>query len=159
MIRVIGNRAHALMSVNYFALLATLGSTLALLVIPDIGFVMPASSREWILLILLGVLGFILQFLLTAGLQLDRTSKATSMLYTQILFALAFDWGIWGVVPGIWSLVGGGIVVVSTFWSAVQKVEAVAEKKSVGIDEESALLGAETQGVDEVGQRRDGTRS
>jgi drug/metabolite transporter (DMT)-like permease len=83
MIRVIGNRGHALISVNYFAVLGTVGSTIALLVIPGIGFTMPQGAREWILLTLLGVLGFVLQFLLTAGLQLDKSSKATSMLYTE----------------------------------------------------------------------------
>jgi drug/metabolite transporter (DMT)-like permease len=140
MIRVIGNRAHALMSVNYFALLATVGSTIALLAIPSIGFRMPQSAREWILLIAMGILGFILQFLLTAGLQLDKSSKATSMLYVQIIFALAFDWGIWGVIPGAWSMFGGFIVICSTLWSALQKPHTKVDKK-VEPDEESALLG------------------
>jgi drug/metabolite transporter (DMT)-like permease len=140
-IRVIGNRAHALMSVNYFALLATIGSTVALLVIPGIGFQKPQSAREWILLVSMGVLGFILQFLLTAGLQLDKSSKATSMLYVQIIFALAFDWGIWGVIPGAWSMFGGAVVICSTLWSALQKPSGKVEKK-IEPDEESALLGS-----------------
>jgi drug/metabolite transporter (DMT)-like permease len=55
MIRVIGNRGHALISVNYFAVLGTVGSMIALLVIPGIGFTMPQGAREWILLTLLGV--------------------------------------------------------------------------------------------------------
>ncbi|RFU27815.1 hypothetical protein B7463_g8512, partial [Scytalidium lignicola] len=121
MIRVIGNRAHALISVNYFAALGTFGSAAALLIIPGIGFTMPQSHREWILLLLLGILGFVLQFLLTAGLQLDKSSKATSMLYSQVLFALGFDWAIWGVLPGRWSIFGGAIVIASTLWSALQK--------------------------------------
>jgi drug/metabolite transporter (DMT)-like permease len=150
MIRVIGDRAHALMSVNYFALLATLGSAIALLAIPGIGFRTPAHPREWILLIAMGVFGFVLQFLLTAGLQLDKSSKATSMLYVQIIFALGFDWGIWGVVPGMWSMFGGVVVIASTLWSALQKPRAVAEKKSSEIDEESALLGADTEGAGSV---------
>jgi drug/metabolite transporter (DMT)-like permease len=152
MIRVIGNRAHALMSVNYFALLATLGSVIALLAIPGIGFRMPQSAREWILLIAMGVLGFILQFLLTAGLQLDKSSKATSMLYVQVIFALAFDSGIWGVIPGVWSMFGGVIVICSTLWSALQKPHAKAEKK-VEPDEESALLGAATEENEAVVRR------
>ncbi|KAH7085206.1 hypothetical protein BKA63DRAFT_13321 [Paraphoma chrysanthemicola] len=142
-IRVIGNRAHALMSVNYFALLATVGSSIALLVIPGIGFRMPQAPREWILLVTMGVLGFVLQFLLTAGLQLDKSSKATSMLYVQIIFALAFDWGIWGVIPGAWSMVGGAIVICSTLWSALQKPVVKVEKSRAAADEESALLGEE----------------
>jgi drug/metabolite transporter (DMT)-like permease len=150
LIRIIGSRAHALISVNYFALISTIGSAAALLILPGMQFTMPRSLREWMLLTLLGVLGFVLQFLLTAGLQLDKTSKATSMLYTGILFALAFDWVIWGVLPGVWSFVGGGIVVGSTLWSALQKSKGGdGVRKDVAVvvidDEESALLGAATQ--------------
>ena len=156
MIRVVGDRAHALMSVNYFAFLGTASAAIALLVVPGIGFTMPHGAREWILLTLLGVFGFILQFLLTAGLQLDRSSKATSMLYTQVLFALCFDWAIWGVIPGGWSIFGGSIIIGSTLWSALQKPQKATEEdtKTAIIDEESALLGAETQGVD-VDRRRE----
>jgi len=153
MIRVIGNRAHALISVNYFAILGTFGSTLALLVIPGIGFTMPQGAKEWVLLLALGVLGFALQFLLTAGLQLDKSSKATSMMYTQVIFALTFDWAIWGVLPGMWSFVGGVIVIASTLWSALQKNRVVEEKIEV-VDEESALLGAQEEGNVEVVGRR-----
>ncbi|KAE9382050.1 hypothetical protein N431DRAFT_539535 [Stipitochalara longipes BDJ] len=142
MIRVIGNQAHALISVNYFAVLATVGSALALFVIPGIGFTMPRGAREWILLTLLGVLGFVLQFLLTAGLQMDKSSKATSMLYTGILFALSFDWAIWGVLPGMWSWIGGSIIVGSTLWSALQKPDTPPPKTSKLVADESALLGA-----------------
>ena len=151
-IRVIGDRAHALMSVNYFAFLSTIGSAIALVIIPGIGFQMPHGTHEWTLLILMGVFGFILQFLLTAGLQLDKTSKATSMLYLQVIFALAFDWGIWGVIPGAWSLFGGTIVICSTLWCALQKQSKPAEKK-VALDEESALLGAGVEREGEVSRR------
>jgi drug/metabolite transporter (DMT)-like permease len=154
-IRVIGSRAHALMSVNYFAFIATLSSTLFLLLVPGISFTMPHGARQWVLLILLGIWGFILQFLLTAGLQLDRSSKATSMLYTQILMALGFDWAIWGVLPGGWSVFGGCIVIASTLWSALQKprVSKKEEGKVKVVDEESALLGAQTEGTEEAVRR------
>jgi drug/metabolite transporter (DMT)-like permease len=155
-IRVIGDRAHALISVNYFAVLGTAGSTIALLVIPGIGFTMPQGPREWILLAFLGTLGFVLQFLLTTGLQIDKSSKATSMMYTQVIFALAFDWGIWGVLPGFWSIIGGAIVIVSTLWSALQKTPkapATDDSKSPVIDEESSLLGAHVEGIEEVSRR------
>lgn len=150
-IRIIGDRAHALISVQYFAFLGTVGSTIFLLVIPGIGFSMPHGAREWMLLLLLGVLGFALQFLLTAGLQLDKSSKATSMLYGQIIFALMFDWAIWGVLPGGLSLVGGGIVIASTLWNALQKTETkkVESASKTAVDEETALLGAPTEGVEE----------
>jgi drug/metabolite transporter (DMT)-like permease len=156
MIRVIGDRAHALISVNYFAIVSTFGSAFILLVTPNIGFVAPQSAREWVLLFLLGILGFILQFLLTAGLQLDKSSKATSMLYTQVVFALLFDWSIWGVLPGTSSIAGGIIVIASTLWSALQKPQRAVNdtSKTAAVDEESALLGAQTEGVVGVTERR-----
>ncbi|KAH8589714.1 hypothetical protein B0O99DRAFT_655321 [Bisporella sp. PMI_857] len=149
-IRVIGDRAHALMSVNYFSFLSTIVSAFALLVIPGISFTMPKDAQQWTLLILLGVLGFALQFLLTSALQLDRSSKVTSMMYTQVLFALAFDWGIWGVIPGGWSLFGGAIVIASTLWSALQKTQKPARAVPKTYDEESALLGAQAEGAEDV---------
>jgi drug/metabolite transporter (DMT)-like permease len=160
-IRVIGDRAHALISVNYFAVLGMVGSSVALIVIPGIRFTMPHGPREWILLSLLGTLGFVLQFLLTAGLQLDKSSKATSMLYSQVIFALVFDWGIWGVLPGRWSIFGGLIVIASTLWSALQKTPkpATDDPKSIVVDEESALLGAQTEGVEDTLRRRESIAS
>lgn len=154
-IRLIGDRAHALVSVNYFAFLATSGSAIALVVFPGLNFVMPRNITEWTLLFAMGLLGFALQFLLTKGLQLDKTPKATSMLYTQVIFALTFDWAIWGVLPGGWSLFGGAIVIASTLWSALQKTENVAKAavtKKAAVDEETALLGAQTEGT-ETGPR------
>jgi drug/metabolite transporter (DMT)-like permease len=147
MIRIIGDRAHALISVNYFAIVSTVGSTVILLLTPNMGFQRPQGVREWILLTSLGVLGFILQFLLTAGLQLDKSSKATSMMYSQVLFALLFDWGIWGLLPGTWSIVGGLIVMASTLWSALQKPQNPIKEASQSstVDEESALLGEDYQ--------------
>ena len=74
---------------------------------------------------------------------MDKSSKATSMLYTGILFALGFDWVIWGVLPGMWSWIGGSIIVASTLWSALQKPDVAPTKTSKMVaDEESALLGA-----------------
>lgn len=156
MIRIIGSRAHALISVNYFAFVSTAGSTLILLITPGIGFVMPKGPREWALLSLLGVLGFVLQFLLTAGLQLDRSSKATSMLYTQVVFALLFDWSIWGVLPSSAGMVGGAIVVASTLWSALQKPKEAGKEtqKAKAVDEETALLGARNGDEEDGTERR-----
>lgn len=46
-IRVIGKRVHSLVSVNYFAVLSTVTSFLALLILPDIGFKVPQSTGQW----------------------------------------------------------------------------------------------------------------
>jgi hypothetical protein len=46
-IRVIGKRAHSLVSVNYFAVVATIGSCLIILVHPDLEFKIPQSASQW----------------------------------------------------------------------------------------------------------------
>ena len=46
-IRVIGKRAHSLVSVNYFAVLATVGSFVIILVVPGLEFKIPQTLTQW----------------------------------------------------------------------------------------------------------------
>lgn len=142
-IRIIGNRAHALQSVNYYAFLCTLGSAIFIVLFPGVSFT-SLSSHQWIPLFLLGFLGFALQFLLTKGLQLDSSSKATSMMYSQVIYAILFDWFMWGVLPDRWDIIGGIIVLGSTLWSVFSKPNIHQQKEldsSETVDEENPLLG------------------
>jgi drug/metabolite transporter (DMT)-like permease len=129
-IRVVGTRVHPLISVNYYALLSTILSG-ALLLIPalPVSFRLPRNIREWGLMLGIGVFGFGLQFLMTAGLVKDKSPRATNMMYSSVVFGVVMDWTIWGVVPGWSSWVGGAVVVGATVWVAMSKVEVV-EKES-----------------------------
>jgi drug/metabolite transporter (DMT)-like permease len=121
-IRLIGTRAHPLISVNYYGAIACLLSGIALFlpIFPSATFRLPSGPRQWSLLIGLGIFGFFLQSLMTAGLVRDHSSRATNMMYSSVVFALILDWAIWGVVPGVWSAIGGLIVVSATLWGAIQ---------------------------------------
>jgi drug/metabolite transporter (DMT)-like permease len=90
-IRWIGKRAHPLISVNYFATWCTIVSIVMMFALPGVGFLLPSSFRDWCYLIFLGICGFVMQFLLAAGLQYEKSSRATNMVYMQMLFALSFD--------------------------------------------------------------------
>lgn len=46
-IRVIGTRVHSLVSVNYFAIVATVGSFFCILLHPDLHFQLPQSAAQW----------------------------------------------------------------------------------------------------------------
>ena len=46
-IRVIGKRAHSLVSVNYFAMTATIGSCLIILIHPELQFEIPQGFLQW----------------------------------------------------------------------------------------------------------------
>ncbi|KAJ9603480.1 hypothetical protein H2200_012258 [Cladophialophora chaetospira] len=67
-IRVIGQRVHAFISINYFSWGCSVVSLLCLMIFKDVKFRLPGNGTEWGLLAMLGGCGFIMQFLLTAGL-------------------------------------------------------------------------------------------
>lgn len=46
-IRVIGKRTHSLVSVNYFAVIATIGSFFVILIHPDLHFQIPQNVTQW----------------------------------------------------------------------------------------------------------------
>lgn len=215
-IRSIGNRAHALLSVNYFSAWCTFVSLAALILLPSVSFRMPANALEWGLLLMLGSAGFIMQLLLTQGMAYGSASinetrspldmqndlemqartaepqtsalaavsaeairvkinkptakpqikgsgaKATSMLYTQMLFALISDRVVFGITPGIWSWVGSGLILFGAIWVAtdggkftvrstssdrVAETEAVSSSaQKIGSEEQVGLLaGAEAE--------------
>ena len=153
-IRWIGKRAHPLISVNYFAVWCTIVSTVALAVPGGAEFRLPSTLREWSLLTFLGICGFVMQFLLTAGLSYEKGSRPTQMVYTQMLFALAFDKLIWGTMPGLWSLAGSLLILGSALWVAVKgdAGKADAKVKAGHGDEEVGLIaGAENAEEQEDG--------
>jgi hypothetical protein len=113
-----------------------------------VSFRLPGNLLEWLLFAMLGSCGFIMQFLLTAGLAYGgpngepkhsdvetsaessasgrRASKdvkasgtrATSMLYTQMLFSLIGDKLVFGVTPTILSWIGSGLILGGAMWVA-----------------------------------------
>ncbi len=139
-IRWIGSRAHPLVSVNYLSVLSTLVSAICLLCIPGIGFRLPADTLEWAYLLSLGASGWIMQFLITEGLSNDKGgSRATNMVYTQLLFALAFDYIFLGIIPGLSSIVGNILILGSVLYLALYVGDSKADRS------------VETRGGEEAG--------
>jgi drug/metabolite transporter (DMT)-like permease len=130
-IRYIGKRAHALITVTYFSVWSTLVSTTALLLFPFLGIgqaeppiisfagLLPETGYEWFLLVSLGLCGFVMQFMMTAGIGGERSNRATAMVYTHMLFAAGFDRWVFGHRMGVVSVVGCGLVVGSAVWAAL----------------------------------------
>jgi len=143
-IRWIGKRAHPLITVNYFAVWCTIVSLVMMLAVPDVGFLLPKRPIEWAYLFFLGTTGFIMQFLLAAGLQYEKSSRATNMAYTQMLFALFFDKIIFGTSPGILSIIGSSLILGSAIYVAIKKdtgtKKASADSSTNNGDEEQGLI-------------------
>ena len=108
-----------------------------------------------------------MQFLLTKGLahgDKKGGARATNMIYTNMLFALALDKLVFGSSPGWWSLGGSGLILGSAVWVALQRgrVEGVGEMgergrerdwDGEGVEEErrGMLGGDQDDGVEERG--------
>ena len=153
-IRWIGKRAHPLITVNYFAVWCTFVSIIMMLALPDVGFLLPKRLIEWAYLFFLGTAGFIMQFLLAVGLQYEKSSRATNMAYTQMLFSLFFDKIIFGTSPGILSIIGSSLILGSAIYVAVRKdagtKKSSAETSASNADEEHGLIaGVDGQNEDE----------
>ncbi|KAI9688488.1 MAG: hypothetical protein M1822_001437 [Bathelium mastoideum] len=140
-IRWIGKRAHPLISVNYFAAWCTIVSIVLMLALPSVGFLIPSGLKDWAYLVFLGTCGFIMQFLLAAGLSHERSSRATNMTYTSMLFALAFDKLFFGTTPGITSIIGSSLILGSAIYVAMQK--------SARREEEDRVIGRRQNGDEE----------
>jgi drug/metabolite transporter (DMT)-like permease len=159
-IRWIGKRAHPLISINYFSTWCTLVSTVVLLVSSlaprdspfysaHRQFQLPAGLREWGMLLFLGFCGFVMQFMLTAGLAHEKSNRASNMVYTQMLFALLFDRWIFGTVMSAWSVIGSVLILGSALYIAVLKAGDVVK------GEESGVAGSERRADEEVGMLED----
>lgn len=80
-----------------------------------------------------------MQFLLTAGLQHEKSSRATNMVYTQMLFALAFDKLVFHTTPGALSIAGSSLILGSALYVALYNNKKKKEGQGRG-DEEVAFV-------------------
>ena len=151
-LRWIGNRTHALITVNYFATWCTLVSLVMMFALPGVGFLLPANLMEWCYLFFLGMCGFIMQCLLAAGLQYEKSSRATNMVYTQMLWALGFDKLIFGTTPGWLSIIGSSLILGSAIFVAVRREVASGASMGVGTEAYAPV----SQGDEELGRREEG---
>ncbi|KAL8659436.1 MAG: hypothetical protein Q9202_007116 [Teloschistes flavicans] len=141
-IRWIGQRAHPLISVNYFAAWTTFVATMVLLLVPGMDFKLPSGLRQWAYLIFLGLCGFIMQVMLTTGLSYEKSSRATNMIYTQMLFALAFDKLVFDSTPNVLSIVGSAFILGSALCVAIQQDPSkhFSNRQTADSEEEIGLM-------------------
>lgn len=93
------------------------------------------------------------QFLLAAGLQYEKSSRATNMVYVQMLFALSFDKLIWGTTPGALSIIGSSLILGSAIYVAMNKEapQTAGATRERGDQEEGQGLMASDPEMDQDG--------
>ncbi|CCE63476.1 hypothetical protein TPHA_0E03870 [Tetrapisispora phaffii CBS 4417] len=138
-IRFIGNKAHAIMSVSYFSMVTAVISLIGIIIIPSMTFQIPSSLKEWLLFANLGVCGFFFQLLLTLGIQKEKAGRGTLMQYTQIIYAIFWDVLLWDVWPNIWSWGGMVLIIGSTLFMFILK-KSVSKSEQALNDSEGRNL-------------------
>ncbi|KAJ2852312.1 hypothetical protein IWW36_000455 [Coemansia brasiliensis] len=105
-VRRVGRAVHSMVHVVYFGFLSMVGSSIAMFAWQEPR--MPASSREWILMGMLGTFAFGGQVLLNRGLQLAPAGPGTLMRNLDVVFAFVFGISLFDEVPD-WISVGGAL--------------------------------------------------
>ncbi|GAA6010131.1 hypothetical protein JCM11491_005354 [Sporobolomyces phaffii] len=170
-IRLIGKRASASHSILYFSTYSVLVSCIYPFIFhsPPVLYL---TRRFFVLLVPIGVFGFVAQILLTTGLQRERAGRGTLAVYTHLIFAMVLERIFFKTLPDAWSILGAVIIVGGALRVALAKqapktpgevaAEAKAERDALGSnDDESELEGGPGTGAPgrggTVGRERSGS--
>ena len=83
-------------------------------------FVMP-GAEALVLLILVGVFTQVGQVGLTKAMQYEKASKATAYSYVQVIFSLVLGWIFFAEIPTLWTLIGGGLIMMGALINVLWK--------------------------------------
>lgn len=144
-IRYIGKRCKPLHSMSYFSAMCVVVTTLYPFFI-DSPPVYRANLNFWLLMLPIGIFGFVAQITLTMGLQRENAGRGTLAVYSNIIFSLLLERVVFGTYPDLWSLLGSAIIIGSALRVALAKKEAapltpVVPDPETGAGDEDALLG------------------
>ena len=106
--RKVGGRDRAETSLFYVGLFGSLGAAMPL----PWHWQTPEGS-QWLLLLVMGLAGGFGHLLLIQAHRLAPASALAPFVYTQIIWMILLGFVIFGDVPGMWTLIGAGIVIVS----------------------------------------------
>ncbi|KAI6012206.1 hypothetical protein EDC04DRAFT_2761529 [Pisolithus marmoratus] len=119
-IRAIGTRAHAMHSMAYFSLWCVIVSTIGLFLSGE-PIVYPTQWQWSVLLLLVGVFGFVAQICLTMGLQRETAARGTMGIYLQVIFADVLDVFFFKTVPSLLSFLGTGTIMICAIYIVLTK--------------------------------------
>ncbi|MBS0255786.1 MAG: DMT family transporter [Proteobacteria bacterium] len=105
-LRSLGRTEPAITTVFYFALFSSL------MLAPALPFTMVHhDARQWGMLIALGTLGTLAQWLLTAALRYGAVASVMVMDYSQLIWSTAYGWLIFAQLPPATTWLGAPLVV------------------------------------------------
>ncbi|KAI0631699.1 DUF6-domain-containing protein [Trametes polyzona] len=121
-IRAVGKRAHPLHNLVSFSSQCVIVATIAMIVMQT-PVVIPMRWEWLLMLLLIGLFGFVAQVLLTMGLQRETAGRGTMAVYIQIIFATIFERVFFHSSPSLLSLIGTVIILTSAIYVALIKAK------------------------------------
>ncbi|XMA12715.1 hypothetical protein WAI453_005506 [Rhynchosporium graminicola] len=130
----IGTRAHPLATTNWFSIGSLLTSSISFTVIPGVKYNFNLGLLQWSLLLLIGICGALMDFLMTAGLAVRQDYPAIYMIYLQAVLALVGDVLIWRLIPDILSCIGSFLIIVALTITERNKEEGAEKEDLAGVE-------------------------
>lgn len=103
---------------------------LLLLPVQPFVFVMPPDTATWGLLLLCGVTGSLGHFLLILAHRYAPASVIAPFNYAQIIPMVLLGYLVFGDVPGLWTLAGAGVVIISGLY-LLHRERTVARRREL----------------------------
>ena len=115
LVRKLNETEDASVIIFYFPMVAL---PISLCLLGD-GFIMP-TGWTWLTLLFVGVFTQMGQIGLTKAMMTETASKATAFSYLQVVFSVLLGWFIFGEIPDVWVILGGGLIlfgaIINVFW-------------------------------------------
>ncbi|MBH0237984.1 DMT family transporter [Methylobrevis albus] len=81
------------------------------------------TPRQWVLLVITGVVGTAAQYIFTLACRIGEASALAPMEYTRLIFAIAIGYFLFAEVPDLATMVGAGIVIAATIYTMRRNAE------------------------------------
>ena len=115
-IRKIGNKEHPLVIINYFMVMAFVFGG-----IMSINYWKNPSLLEWLLLLSLGVFGYIGQLYMTKAFQLHETNVIAPLKYLEVVFMIIIGATWFGEIYNLWTLLGVFLILIGLIYNIYLK--------------------------------------
>ncbi|KAF5319494.1 hypothetical protein D9619_008739 [Psilocybe cf. subviscida] len=146
-IRAIGKRAHPLHSLTFFSALCVVVSSTGL-IINKTPFIIP-NRLEWLgMLAMIGIFGFVAQFLLAMGLQRETAGRGSMAVYTQVIFATILEKIFFHATPSALSIIGTLLIIGSALYVAlIKESQSTPDTKPINMQRREAESAALEEGL------------
>jgi drug/metabolite transporter (DMT)-like permease len=115
-IRKIGNTENPLVIINYFMIMAFLFGGMM-----SINNWKTPSLVEWVLLLSLGVFGYVGQLYMTKAFQAQETSVIAPLKYLEVVFMIMIGASRFGEVYNLWTLLGVFLILIGLLYNIYLK--------------------------------------